>query len=486
MQDEDFVNLPVFFKDNDFYQDMENEAMIQFSDDLLKNKILDCKLCSNLCMPVIIMVVGKGNVCGNCFLQCEKEMKLKAMRNDSLQYILTKLFLPCKFQSKGCNKRVPYTSYSQHILNCEFKIKSCPMINYKGCKWNGTIHEVSDHILRDHVEHVIKSENNIFKVENSLSEPFNVKLFSNGYNSYLLKTLVVENNFIYALDPLRQSEENIQYNVKHKSIKTPNLAMINTIGTLTQFNENYNEINLNKNPKATSVDMDFLKHLADEQNMITSEFNLNPDGLDEHLLKQLECPVCFLTMRPPITLCTNGHSICALCRPNVNECPTCRKEWTNARNFSIESLVSKVQFPCKYNTSGCKEIAIDDHEDLCQLKIYECPMDCLERGPFQFILNHLNTNHKDMEWKNESEQKIEQTETDTQLYWMELDSKLFKISLYKKIKLIIRIVGSENIYPMYKCAVSVKGLFNIGDYINLSKIHSRRFDMFTIYIKKCE
>ena len=37
-----------------------------------------------------------------------------------------------------------------------------------------------------------------------------------------------------------------------------------------------------------------------------SQFN----SVEQIVLRQLECPVCMEYMRPPITLCANGHNIC--------------------------------------------------------------------------------------------------------------------------------------------------------------------------------
>jgi len=44
--------------------------------------------------------------------------------------------------------------------------------------------------------------------------------------------------------------------------------------------------------------------------------------------KELECPVCFETATAPIYMCTEQHLVCALCRPKLSECPTCREVYT--------------------------------------------------------------------------------------------------------------------------------------------------------------
>ncbi|CAH0549379.1 unnamed protein product [Brassicogethes aeneus] len=279
---------------------LSNETMKQFTDDLVREKTFNCQICDELCTSDIFLVKGKGNVCGKCFEEkCGEEMKSTAELNTALILIIARLILPCKFKSKGCHKRVASKSYTKHIGGCDFRTKSCPMKGLKGCEWSGSSFEVSRHLLKAHEEQVIKSENNIFKVETSLSKLFNVKILSHDYQNCLLKTAIVDNKLYYALNPLEKNEENTEYSVTHKSVETPNHSVIKTVGILTKLNGFYDEENLEKNPNATVVDIYSLKDLADKDNIILNEFNLNPKGIDENMLKLLECPICMSTMRPP-------------------------------------------------------------------------------------------------------------------------------------------------------------------------------------------
>ncbi|CAH0550435.1 unnamed protein product [Brassicogethes aeneus] len=284
---------------------------------------------------------------------------------------------------------------------CEFKPKSCPMLHYKGCEWKGCNWEISGHFAEIHQKHVIKSENNIFKVKASLSEAYNVKLLSDNSKNCILNILIANQKFYYALNPIEQSMENDEYSVKHKSIKSED-NYLTTGGTLKRLNVIYTERNLNKNPNSTAVSLASLKHLADKNNMITNEFNLNPKGIDENTLKQLECPVCMNIMRPPIYQCAAGHSICILCRKKVKQCPLCQKGWTDSRNYFVENLTTNIKYPCKFYEAGCKEVLIDDrirkHEESCDFQTYQCKMECHQIGNYQFILKHLMNHHKDMEY----------------------------------------------------------------------------------------
>ncbi|CAH0556128.1 unnamed protein product [Brassicogethes aeneus] len=344
---------------------MATDVSTNLNDNLLKEKIFNCKICDELCISDIFLIIGKGNVCSKCYEQCED--KSRAELNSALIFVMSQLILPCKYEFKGCIKKLTCKNYERHINVCEYKVKPCPMLMYDDCKWNGNNLEISEHISTEHTEHVIKSENNIFKVETSLSETYNIKLLIGDYKSCLLKTSIVDNKFYYAMNPIFQCKENVEYSVKHKSKETQNSST--TVGTLTKLNSIYSESNLHKNPNATIVDMDLLKHLADENNTIVNEFNLNPSGIDEKTLKLLECPVCFNTMRPPIYQCSSGHSICILCHDKVQKCPTCDAQWAKSRNYIIEGLTYNLKYPCRFKELGCKEfgteLQVSKHEESC-------------------------------------------------------------------------------------------------------------------------
>lgn len=66
--------------------------------------------------------------------------------------------------------------------------------------------------------------------------------------------------------------------------------------------------------------------------------NSLPKDLDQGLLQELECPVCFECMVPPITMCGNGHSICPKCKPKLSNCPSCNKPFLQVRNLALENL----------------------------------------------------------------------------------------------------------------------------------------------------
>eukprot|EP00092_Neocalanus_flemingeri_P039996 GFUD01043565.1.p1 GENE.GFUD01043565.1~~GFUD01043565.1.p1 ORF type:complete len:195 (+),score=54.03 GFUD01043565.1:57-641(+) len=60
---------------------------------------------------------------------------------------------------------------------------------------------------------------------------------------------------------------------------------------------------------------------------------------------ELECPVCWEEMKPPVHIwqCSQGHLVCELCktRPEVRHCPTCRQEIVG-RATMVEKIAAKI------------------------------------------------------------------------------------------------------------------------------------------------
>ena len=98
--------------------------------------------------------------------------------------------------------------------------------------------------------------------------------------------------------------------------------------------------------------------------------------------KDLECPVCFNIPREvPIPACPAGHIVCKTCKPKVQECPTCRREYPwgkfEVTNSLAASLIDKVPHKCKYSDFQCevkmKLSEIVQHEKICPERTVKCP-----------------------------------------------------------------------------------------------------------------
>uniref|UniRef100_A0A182RHN8 RING-type E3 ubiquitin transferase n=1 Tax=Anopheles funestus TaxID=62324 RepID=A0A182RHN8_ANOFN len=98
----------------------------------------------------------------------------------------------------------------------------------------------------------------------------------------------------------------------------------------------------------------------------------------DSIVSEVKCPGCAEPMDGPITMCGTGHSICAICRVKRGTCPLCGDRVTELRNYTLEAIVSKVQFPCKNATKGCAVRLplqlLRWHRERCGYKLIECFM----------------------------------------------------------------------------------------------------------------
>ena len=113
-----------------------------------------------------------------------------------------------------------------------------------------------------------------------------------------------------------------------------------------------------------------------------------PNDLDEDLRKELECPICYEYMKPPISMCENGHSICSDCKPQLKNCPSCRRPFLPTRNLALESL--STMFVSKNTTPKSSESAANK---------YSCPFstiskeNCAWAGSLHDMKGHIKNSH---------------------------------------------------------------------------------------------
>jgi len=116
----------------------------------------------------------------------------------------------------------------------------------------------------------------------------------------------------------------------------------------------------------------------------------------------MECPACMEYMRPPITLCVNGHNICNICRQKVRHCPTCRHQFWDSRNVAWDKWSTEVKYPCVYRNYGCREIysldLIGEQQEKCRLfhrhvQLKSWILDTLRGLVFAAVWSHIWSSH---------------------------------------------------------------------------------------------
>lgn len=121
----------------------------------------------------------------------------------------------------------------------------------------------------------------------------------------------------------------------------------------------------------------------------------------KNLLKDLECPICGDYMHPPIRQCIMGHSFCNGCFNRTLICGECRQPKSSGRSYALESLHSKLHFPCKNRDDGCTfaspGVSIKKHEESCLFGFKACPLrmidDCQWMGQPKNIVVHCMERH---------------------------------------------------------------------------------------------
>ncbi|KAF5298505.1 hypothetical protein FQR65_LT00047 [Abscondita terminalis] len=73
------------------------------------------------------------------------------------------------------------------------------------------------------------------------------------------------------------------------------------------------------------------KHRSDQKSTNTDK-----------VLDEIECRICNELVRPPIFMCSTGHSLCLACTVNVESCPHCCTPINDTRNFVLEKLTSNI------------------------------------------------------------------------------------------------------------------------------------------------
>ncbi|CAG7823636.1 unnamed protein product [Allacma fusca] len=127
---------------------------------------------------------------------------------------------------------------------------------------------------------------------------------------------------------------------------------------------------------------------------------LPKDGISsEQVQEVLECPVCFEIPRPPIYNCYTGHIICGGCKGKIRECPLCRQEYSDSRNYVAEKLAESCTFKCPFAEQGCdamiKLAQEARHSNDCNYRPLGCEVFPCKTSEVAYkdYISHMKTKH---------------------------------------------------------------------------------------------
>ena len=118
-----------------------------------------------------------------------------------------------------------------------------------------------------------------------------------------------------------------------------------------------------------------------------------------HFQDLLICSVCLdIPTSSPIYQCENGHLLCKSCKPQLRNCPVCRKPLPITRNLLAEQSLEKLLIPCQ--NEGCKEKVLLSggqlkHEKNCFFSAIKCPIpECLKITCLAKLVEHFQNDHQ--------------------------------------------------------------------------------------------
>lgn len=364
---------------------------------------LRCSLCSGYLsvLPVYYCPASKNAVCGRCneFITDEDNPIVVHLLEDFVK----KISFPCRWPT--CQVYLSVESSLNHEKYCDHKPILCPQIST--CNWEGKISEIYNHFLKNHKENTVKNLKFIIDVKKLQEEDNETNIIENNY-------LVEENGFFFVLVTkfeIRSQKMwfSLHYLSNNKDCDYIFYQIQCKLGDdmVTTELKQINDCNFSVN-KDLAVDIPFSGYL----NINNVEFKIllnkqssmvptnEPDPRNGNLLEQLDCPVCKEFMVSPIYQCKIGHSICATCKTTIDNCPICRTDFGETRNFALENLTKFVIYPCKYSVYDCPFVSgpeeIKEHEKECLLGIYKCPLNnCNWKGKISDIMAHANNLHED-------------------------------------------------------------------------------------------
>jgi len=136
---------------------------------LLKSLECGVRSCHRYLYPPIKQCRSGHCLCFNCSehwrqscLECGAPIIMA--RNFALEAISLKLLTACKFRTEGCPETRPLGSnIVDHEKKCCFRLYKC----FAGkCPWNGTAHNIMEHMESNHKERVFLGSEKVFKIKN--------------------------------------------------------------------------------------------------------------------------------------------------------------------------------------------------------------------------------------------------------------------------------------------------------------------------------
>ncbi|XP_018571891.1 uncharacterized protein LOC108911437 [Anoplophora glabripennis] len=359
-----------------------------------------CCLCGHLLSVAPIMSAGLENELYKCG-RCNKVKCQTYTRTRLFEDVAQHLSFPCSYTP--CDKKVAWGSVEKHERDCPYRTMKCP-IYYHNCSDVVRVENLLEHFKDRHSKNIrpidsiwelniqfdyvflTQIDNNCFLVYiMHLEEIFSISVLATGrskYSNFSVKLLPsTDDKFAVYFDDLpvvRYDERSHCYMCIRKKCNEPHhpFAKRNSSGEidLSAFasklkkelidsvkapdgNLRYritlkaNETSSEHHGQPTEEEEE--KEECEEEELCANISNIPADVNGEVLRRVLSCPYCMTYMAAPIFTCTIGHTICNVCRPRLEKCPSCAEPLGRSRNYALEEITKDARVPCQYDSKGC-------------------------------------------------------------------------------------------------------------------------------------
>lgn len=388
---------------------------------------LKCAICEEfLSHPPIHYHPESGSVCGRHPL-FDAEKNTQPIQEKNYECIAGIMSFPCRYISNGCTEKCTMVEMPEHEASCDHKPYFCPVYPLGDCAWQGYPKELHGHFATTHQILLLQKPEFELDIVNNYKEHYLVPTLD---EQFILRVEFQNSDKIFRCCVYYIGKASLAQQYEYEVVFKTQDADSSWIQTKLTVES---DLRLLERRSECAVALAKLKEILQEPTFIMCEVRItrvevepplivneceadvedaqatdaHPDvsrdqrSEDDKLLDSVECQVCQEYMVPPIYQCVVGHNICDTCKPKVRECPTCRGQIAETRNFALEKLTEIMQYPCKNIEEGCyyrtNSLHIRNHEKECEYKPRECffheTQKCQWIGKAANLFQHCRDDH---------------------------------------------------------------------------------------------
>ncbi|KAL3284936.1 hypothetical protein HHI36_019068 [Cryptolaemus montrouzieri] len=452
-------------------------------------EILKCDICNKpLSVPPIIHSALLGYICGRCENKSKSDEKYGdsiAERQIIYENLAKYITFPCAYNVLGCSSMLKWESVLSHEDICEFKNIVCPLSHQnfqEQCPWIGDHNQLITHIKKDHK----KFFSNPLQIK--LTKEFESKILFWEITGHIVVIILDRkdtNKYFCCISADFNNKDCLKYQYQ---LEISNKQWGNPVIFQRDHLEPLYGNTFTRPDNSIEIDIESLKYLFKKSNEIIIKFTINQkvvsatstisnaadkyfskveNELNENLLHDLECPICVQYMTSPIFICEMGHNVCHDCHWKISRCPICRGNMQGGRNFTLEKLTEKINYPCVNREIGCSFVGLlanlKKHENNCLLAQRECFIgNCSWKGAHLDLKAHFEEIHNLIEpdtiHVHQLQKKVDQ-------YFISFDNKLFllniRFDINKPFEYIVQCIGDDKIEYKHELQIIGSSLIDI-------------------------